>query len=146
MEIVTADAVDQLESAGCQMDAGDGFGARFMLFNAQKAPWDNVKARQVVMYALDYDKMIESAFARLATASTRYLPSSYTNYHEVFTVYIHDVDKVKSLLEEAGVTGGSIKLLTTGSEQVKSMAFKVQRGLEELVFEAEIVTRTSADT
>ena len=146
MEMVTADAVEQLEAAGCQMDTVDGFGTRFMLFNTQKAPWDNVKARQAIMYALDYDKMIENAFAGLATAPTCYLPSSYTNYHEAATVYTHDVDKAKSLLEEAGVTGGSIKLLTTDNEQVKSMSVQVQQDLKELGFEAEIVTRTSADT
>lgn len=146
MEMVTADAVEQLEAAGCQMDTVDGFGTRFMLFNTQKAPWDNVKARQAIMYALDYDKMIENAFAGLATAPTCYLPSSYTNYHEAGTVYTHDVDKAKSLLEEAGVTGGSIKLLTTDNEQVKSMSVQVQQDLKELGFEAEIVTRTTADT
>ena len=146
MEMVTADAVEQLESAGCKIDVVDGFGTRFMLFNTQKAPWDNVKARQAIMYALDYDKMIENAFAGLASAPTCYLPKSYTNYHEASTVYTHDVDKAKSLLEEAGATGGAIKLLTTDNEQVKTMAVQVQQDLKELGFDAEIVTRTSADT
>lgn len=146
MEMVTADAVDQLQNAGCQMDTVDGFGTRFMLFNTQKAPWDNVKARQAVMFALDYEKMIENAFAGLATAPTCYLPKSYTNYNEASVVYKHDVEKAKKLLEEAGVTGGSIKLLTTDNEQVKSMSVQVQQDLKELGFDAEIVTRTSADT
>ena len=146
MEMVTADAVDQLQNAGCQMDTVDGFGTRFMLFNTQKAPWDNVKARQAVMFALDYEKMIENAFAGLATAPTCYLPKSYTNYNEASVVYKHDVEKAKKFLEEAGVTGGSIKLLTTDNEQVKSMSVQVQQDLKELGFDAEIVTRTSADT
>ncbi|MFR2951304.1 MAG: ABC transporter substrate-binding protein, partial [Collinsella intestinalis] len=109
MEMVTSDAVDQLQNAGCQMDTVDGFGTRFMLFNTQKAPWDNVKARQAVMFALEYEKMIENAFAGLATAPTCYLPKSYTNYNEASVVYKHDVEKAKKLLEEAGHRG-SIKL------------------------------------
>ena len=80
---------------------------------------DNVKARQAVMFALDYEKMIENAFAGLATAPTCYLPKSYTNYNEASVVYKHDVEKAKKLLEEAGVTGGSIKLLTTDNEHVR---------------------------
>ena len=36
MEMVTADAVEQLESAGCKIDIVDGFDNRFMLFNTQK--------------------------------------------------------------------------------------------------------------
>ncbi|MFR3451580.1 MAG: ABC transporter substrate-binding protein [Collinsella sp.] len=138
MEMVTADAVDQLQNAGCQMDTVDGFGTRFMLFNTQKAPWDNVKARQAVMFALDYEKMIENAFAGLATAPTCYLPKSYTNYNEASIVYKHDVEKAKKLLEEAGVTGGAIKLFTTDNEQVESMSVQVQQDLKELGFDAEI--------
>jgi len=53
MEMVTADAVDQLKSAGAQIDQVQGFGTRFMMFNVTKAPWDNVKVRQAVMYALN---------------------------------------------------------------------------------------------
>ncbi len=146
MEMVTADAVDQLEAAGCQMDSVDGFGTRFMMFNTQKAPWDNAKARQAVLYALDYDKMIDNAFAGLASAPTCYLPKSFTNYHEASTVYKHDVEQAKKLLADAGVTGGAVRLLTTDNEQVKSMSVQVQQDLKELGFDAEIVTRTSADT
>ena len=36
MELVTADAVDQLESAGCKIDNVQGFGTRFIMFNVAK--------------------------------------------------------------------------------------------------------------
>ena len=146
MEMVTADAVSQLEGAGCSIDTVDGFGTRFMLFNTQKAPWDNVKVRQAVMYALNYDKMIDNAFDGLAVAPTCYLPKSFTNYNEASTVYKYDVDKAKKLIEEAGVTPGKVVLCTTDNEQVVSMSTQVQQDLKELGFEVELKERTSADT
>ena len=146
MEMVTADAVEQLEGAGCQMDTVNGFGTRFMLFNTKKAPWDNVKVRQAVMYALDTEKMIENAFAGLAVAPTCYLPKDFTNYHEASTVYKHDVDKAKKLIEEAGITPGKVVLCTTDNEQVVNMSTQVKQDLDALGFEVELKERTSAET
>lgn len=74
MELVTADAVDQLEGAGCKIDNVQGFGTRFIMFNVAKEPWNDVKVRQAVMYALDTEKMISNTFAGLATAASCYLP------------------------------------------------------------------------
>ena len=98
MELVTADAVDQLESAGCKIDNVQGFGTRFIMFNVAKEPWNNVKVRQAVMYALDTEKMISNTFAGLATAASCYLPKSFTNYHEASTVYKTDAKKAKKLI------------------------------------------------
>lgn len=146
MEMVTADAVDQLSSAGCNIDKVQGFGTRFMMFDVAKAPWDNVKARQAVMYALDYDKMVQNAFAGLAAPATCYLPENFTNYHKAATVYSHNPDKAKALLAEAGVTPGELKLYTTDHEQVVAMATQVKSDLDALGFKVEIVTQASAAT
>lgn len=96
MELVTADAVDQLESAGCKIDNVQGFGTRFIMFNVAKEPWNNVKVRQAVMYALDTEKMVSNTFAGLATAASCYLPKSFANYHEASTVYKTDARRLRS--------------------------------------------------
>ena len=146
MEMVTADAVSQLESAGCSIDTVDGFGTRFMMFDVAKAPWDNVKVRQAVMYALNYDQIIQNAFAGMAKAPTSYLPESFSNYHRASTVYTYDVEKAKSLIKEAGITPGAIELRTTDNEQVVAMATQVKNDLDALGFSTTIKTDTSAAT
>ena len=146
MEMVTADAVDQLESAGCKIDNVQGFGTRFMMFNVAKEPWNNVKVRQAVMYALDTDKMINNTFAGLASAAKSYLPKSFTNYHEAKTVYKTDAKKAKKLIEEAGITPGDITLRTTDNAQVVGMATQVKNDLDKLGFNVTIQTDTSAAT
>ena len=148
MEMATADAIDQLEAAGCKVDTVQGFGTRFMLFNTQKAPWDNVQARQAVMYALNYDQMIQNAFAGLATKPTCYLPDdpAFPNYHEASTVYDYDPDKAAELLSAAGVTPGDIELCVTDNEQVVAMATQVKNDLDALGFNTTINEQTSANT
>ena len=146
MELVTADAVDQLESAGCKIDNVQGFGTRFIMFNVAKEPWNNVKVRQAVMYALDTEKMVSNTFAGLATAASCYLPKSFTNYHEASTVYKTDAKKAKKLIEESGVTPGAITLRTTDNEQIKGMAAQVKNDLDALGFDVTIQTDTSPAT
>ena len=147
MEMVTADAVSQVESAGCKVDNVQGFGTRFLMFNVTKAPWDNVKVRQAVMYALDTEKMVSNAFDGLATPATCYLPAEgFTNYHEASTVYTTDADKAKALIKESGVTPGKITLRTTDNEQVVNMATQVKEDLDALGFDVSIQTDTSAAT
>ncbi len=148
MEMATADAIDQLQAAGCKVDTVQGFGTRFMMFNTKKAPWDNKAARQAVMYALNYDQMITNAFAGLATKPTCYLPNdpAFPNYHEAATIYEYDQDKAKELLDEAGATPGAIELCVTDNEQVVAMATQVKEDLDALGFDVTINEQTSANT
>ena len=146
MEAAGADAVEQLKSAGCTVDTVQGFGTRFLMFDVAKAPWDNVKVRQAVMYALNYDQMISNAFNGMAATPSCYLPETFSNYHKASTVYSYDVDKAKALIAEAGITPGEIELRTTDSDEVKAMATQVKNDLDALGFTTNIVTDTSPAT
>lgn len=145
-EQTPADSIDQLKSAGCTVDTVQGFGTRFMMFNVKKDPWSNVKVRQAVMYALDYDKMIQNALAGMAAAPSSYLPETYTNYNKASHVYTHDVEKAKSLIKEAGITPGAVTLRTTDNDQVVAMATQVKNDLDALGFSVSIQTDTSPAT
>ena len=144
MESVPAEDVDSLKSAGAKIDTVQGFGLVFMMLNATKAPFDNVKVRQACRYALDVDKMIANTFSGQAAAVTSYLPENHANYHKSATVYTHDVDKAKALLSEAGYTPGKITLSTTDADFVVSMSAQVQQDLEAIGFTVEIQKNQSA--
>lgn len=146
MEMVTADAVDQLKAAGCNIDTVQGFGTRFLMFNVKKAPWDKVEVRQAVMYALNYDQMISNAFAGMASAVTSYLPQNFPNYHRAATVYTQDVDKAKQLLQSAGVTPGDVTLRILDNEQVIAMSTQVKNDLDALGFNVTIKQEDTAAT
>lgn len=146
MELVTADAVDQLEGAGCKIDNVQGFGTRFIMFNVKKAPWNDVKVRQAIMYALNTEQMIANAFSGLATIPTCYLPESFTNYHKAANTYTYDADKAKSMLSEAGVTPGDLVLRTTDNAQVVAMGTQAQEDLKALGFNVTLTSDQSPAT
>ena len=140
------DSIEQLEGAGCTIDQVQGFGTRFIMFNVKKAPWDNVKARQAVMYALNTDQMITNAFSGLAGKPTCYLPESFPAYHEASTVYTYDVDKAKSLFAESGAKAGKLELRTTDNAQVVAMGTQAQQDLKELGFDVNLTSDQSPAT
>ena len=146
MESVTADAIDTIESAGCKVDTIQGFGTRFIMFNTAKAPWDNVTARQAIMYAINTDQMITNIFNGLAATASSYIPKDFPNYQEASVVYTYDAEKAKSLLSEAGVTPGDLKIRCTDNTQASAMATQVQQDLVALGFNASIAEETSAAT
>ncbi|WP_321973745.1 ABC transporter substrate-binding protein [Paratractidigestivibacter sp.] len=145
-ESIPPESIDQLEAAGVDVDQVEGFGTRFIMFNVKKAPWNDVKVRQAIMYALNTDQMITNAFSGLASVATSYLPSTFTNYHKASVVYEYDADKAKSLLSEAGVTPGSIVLRTTDNAQVVAMGTQAQQDLQALGFTVELTSDKSAAT
>ena len=112
------------------------------MFNTAKAPWDNVTARQAVMYAINTDQMIENIFSGLAATAKSYIPQDFPNYQEAATVYTYDSAKAESMLSEAGVTPGSLIIRTTDNTQAEQMGIQAQQDLEALGFTVEIKTET----
>lgn len=146
MEMVTDDAISQLENSGCSIDTVWGFATRFLMFNVRKSPWDNRLVRQAVMYALDTGRMISDDFAGLAEVPLGFLPQAHPNFHQASTVYQHDAQKAQDLLGQSGVTPGDVSLLTTDNEQVMAMASQVKTDLESLGFSVSVTTDVATST
>ena len=103
---------DQVTASGCTVEYVPGFNQPFIMFNCKKAPFDDVRVRQAIFYAIDVDKLISNQMAGHAAPVTSFLSENVSpnNYHRASTVYTYDPDKAKSLLEEAGVTDLSFTL------------------------------------
>ncbi len=80
--------------------------SRFMGFNTQKAPFDDVKVRQAVAYALDKETLSNIIFAGTETVADQLLPRTLPYCDVETAVYSHDADKAKALLESAGWADG----------------------------------------
>ena len=72
-----------------------------------------------------------------ASKVTGFLPKDHKNYHEAKTVYTYDTEKAKKLLEEAGVSDLSFKLLTNNN-WVKGLAAQIKNDLEAAGVKCEI--------
>ena len=142
------DSIGQLREAGLTIDAVQGLGSRFLMFNIAKHPWSKVEVRQAVMYALDYKSMVEDVLYGQASAATSLLPDDaiFPNYHRASVVYNYDPDRARGLLKGAGVTPGQVSVRTTDNDQVVAMSTVIKRNLEDLGFKVTIQTDSSDAT
>ena len=76
----------------------------YLGMNVTKAPFDNVKVRQAVSYAVNPQDYIDIVFSGVASpAQNTMLPEGLLG-HEPNSIYSYDVEKGKALLAEAGFT------------------------------------------
>ncbi|HET8570018.1 MAG TPA: ABC transporter substrate-binding protein [Candidatus Limnocylindria bacterium] len=107
-----------------------------LFVNTKRKPFDNLKVRQAIAYAIDRKAIIDAvAFGEgevtgpIAPALTNYaLPTSQ------YPLYTRDVAKAKQLLQEAGVGPVSFTMLTQTTEPAyaKDVAQLVQAQLAEI--------------
>ena len=121
--------IDQLVGAGVTVDSVDSYGIGFLMFNCQKAPFNDKRVRQAFFYAIDYDKLISNQLGGQAETLTSYLPKDNPAYHEASIVYKYDPEKAKSLLKEAGQENLSFTLLVIDN-WIKDLAAQIQQDLQ----------------
>lgn len=144
-EAVPADQISNFEGQGITVDKVQGFNLPFFMFNLKKKPFDDVRVRQAFFYAVDVEKLIENALDGLAQPATCYLPENFPGYHKASTVYTYDVEKAKSLLNEAGATGTKLTLQTTDTAWITEIAAQIQQDLIAAGLEVELNSQKSSD-
>ncbi|RII17222.1 Periplasmic dipeptide transport protein precursor [Streptomyces sp. YIM 130001] len=103
--------IDQLEKGGLKVEGGAGMNHMFLLFNTAHKPFDDVRVRQALHYAIDTEKMIEVALKGQGKAASSFLNEDNPTYRKAKTVYAYDPQKAKKLLKEAGVEDLTINLM-----------------------------------
>jgi peptide/nickel transport system substrate-binding protein len=77
----------------------------FFMNNRQK-PFDNVKVRQAVNYAINRDALVR-VYGGLAQATENVLPPTYPQYKKL-DLYPYNLAKAKQLIKDAGATGAQV--------------------------------------
>lgn len=103
MEAAPVVRAEELADAGATVEWVPGFNLPFLMFNCEKPPFDDVRVRQALLYAIDVDSLIGTYMAGHARAATSLLPDYFRHYHRATTVYSYDPEKARKLLAEAGV-------------------------------------------
>lgn len=103
MEATPVVRAEELAGAGATVEWVPGFNLPFLMFNCEKPPFDDVRVRQALLYAIDVDSLIGTYMAGHARAATSLLPDYFRHYHRAATVYSYDPEKARKLLAEAGV-------------------------------------------
>lgn len=89
---------------------------RAIHFNLTKPPFDNVKVRQAINYAVDKQAIIEKVLSNKAFVATGVLPNSANAFNPSLKGYNYDPEKARQLLKEAGFEQGfEFEVLTSAS-------------------------------
>jgi len=78
----------------------------FVHLNWKSPPFDNVKLRKAIAYAVPYDQIISTVYLNQARRWYGVMPSTYPGYHLPATQYRTNREQARRLLAEAGYPGG----------------------------------------
>lgn len=106
------DQVASLESdKGIKVIDEPGFLVTYLYLNNTRKPLDNVKVRQAISYAMDYQGIINGVLHGQAKQMRGAVPYGMWSHDDTVKQYSFDLDKAKALLGEAGVGKANLTFL-----------------------------------
>jgi peptide/nickel transport system substrate-binding protein len=116
----------------------------FLGMNMAKSPFDKVKVRQAVNYAIPAQAILPNVLFGYATKMTSPVPHLTPGHLGDYSPYKHDIDKARALMKEAGVHGPiPVDLaVRVGWQTHEQAAIWIQRELEKIGFKVNIVKET----
>ena len=108
----------------------------FFWMNTEKAPFDDVKVRQAVNYAID-PAALERIYAGTLTATQQILPPGMPGY-EKYELYPHDLAKAKELIKEANPSDRDITVWTDDEPENKEAAEYYNDVLQKIGFNTKL--------
>jgi len=119
----------------------------YVPMNTQLPPFNSLKARQAVNYAIDRRATVNLfGGPNLATPSCQVLPAEFPG-HEPYCPYTQnpgtswsapDVDKAKRLVEESGTAGQKVVIIAQDDEVNKDMGVYLQSVLKQIGYNASV--------
>ncbi|MER6258358.1 ABC transporter substrate-binding protein [Streptomyces sp900105245] len=103
--------IPRLEQGGLTVEGGAGMNNLFLMFNTAHKPFDDVRVRQALHYAIDTEKMVRVALKGHGRPATSFLDEGNPGHRRARTVYDHDPARAKALLRAAGVTDLKVEIL-----------------------------------
>lgn len=78
----------------------------YFAMNVEKAPFDNVKVRQAMNYAINKEDVVTAAINKEGKSAQSYIGDAAIGYYDTAVNYEYNVEKAKELLKEAGLEKG----------------------------------------
>ena len=103
---VPAENIDALKGdSNVVVGAEEGIVVRYLMMNNQKAPFNDVRVRQAINYAINKDAYCAVVKNGYATPA-KYVIGSAVQFYKANDPYPYDIEKAKQLLAEAGYPDG----------------------------------------
>lgn len=108
----------------------------YFWMNTQQPPFDDLKVRQAVNYALD-PAALQRIYGSLMSPTQQVLPPNMPGYSK-FELYPHDLNKAKQLIQQANPSDKDITVWTDDEEPNDRAGAYLQDVLKQLGFNAQL--------
>jgi peptide/nickel transport system substrate-binding protein len=106
----------------------------YYFMNNRIPPFDNVKVRQAVNYAIDRNALVR-LYGGLASPTENVLPPTYPQYKK-HNLYPYDLQKAKQLIQQAGATGTEVQIWGSNRETSQKPVEYLQDQLNKIGFKS----------
>ncbi|MDW0116216.1 glutathione ABC transporter substrate-binding protein [Sporosarcina thermotolerans] len=132
--------VDRItNSDSMKLVRSDSLGNDYIGFNLNKEPFNNVKVRQAISYAIDTESIISGVYNNVGTLATSTMGPAIWGFNDKLKGYSYDLEKAKALMAEAGYKDGFKTTIWTNDNKARmDVAEVVQSQLKGLGIDLEI--------
>lgn len=121
------------KSSNAHVESAPGNAGLFLLLDYDTHPWNDVRVRQAVAYAIPYNDIISQVYSGFATPLHSIDVPSYEGYTGAYWVYQTNLTKAKQLVQEAGANGASGTISYQGNNpQHQQVAIALQSALSSI--------------
>lgn len=127
---------------GVEIVSSPGYQIDDIAINMEKEPLNDVKVRQALSHAVNYDSIINDILLGAAQRTGGIIPEGMFGYNQDIQKPEFDLEKAKALLKEAGHEDGfKLELLISENNEVrKNIAVMMQSDLKQIGIDLEIKT------
>jgi peptide/nickel transport system substrate-binding protein len=122
-----------------QVIDGTSTGEVLLALNNAAPPFDDLRVRQAVMYAIDRKAVLDTAWAGRGELIGSMVPPTDPYYEDLTDAYPHDPDRARELLAEAGAEDLSITFDVPTRPYAEAVAQVVVSQLKDVGIDAKIV-------
>jgi peptide/nickel transport system substrate-binding protein len=91
----------------------------YYFINNKLPPFDNIKARQAVNYAIDRNAIISGVYGGLGRPTQNFLPPDYPQYKKI-DYWKFDLAKAKQLVQQSGTAGATVDVYGPNEDPSKA--------------------------
>ncbi|MEH7503000.1 ABC transporter substrate-binding protein [Neobacillus drentensis] len=141
--MLSPDVMKQMEGTdGIEIVKSPGYQIDDISINMEKKPLDNVKVRQALAHAVNYDSINNDILLGAGKRIGGIIPEGMFGYNPDQTMYDYDLEKAKALLKEAGLEKGfDLEILISENNEVrKNIAVMLQSDFKKIGINLKIKT------